>query len=48
MIKTFGDAGATADAITWFGFLSNLVPVVLGNLVGLLYQIIYRRRPGHV
>jgi formate transporter len=25
MIKTFGDAGAAADAITWFGFLSNLV-----------------------
>jgi formate transporter len=40
MIKTFGDAGATADAITWFGFLSNLV--------GLVYHIIYRHKPGHV
>ena len=54
MIKTFGDAGATADAITWFGFLSNLAPVVLGNLAGggllvdLVYHIIYRRRPVHV
>jgi formate transporter len=54
MIKTFRDAGATANAITWVGFLSNLVSVVLGNLVGasllvgLVYHIIYRRRPGHV
>lgn len=54
LIKTFGDAGALADAITWYGFLSNLVPVVLGNLVGgsllvgLVYHIIYRRKPGHV
>jgi formate/nitrite transporter FocA (FNT family) len=39
-------AGAT---ITWAGFAANLVPVVLGNLVGgsvlvgLVYYLIYRR-----
>jgi formate transporter len=53
LIKTFGDAGTTADAITWFGFLNKLVPVILGNLVGgsllvgLVYHIIYRRKPAH-
>ena len=39
------------DALTWTGFLWNLVPVILGNLVGgsvlvaLVYHII-SRRPG--
>jgi formate transporter len=49
LIKTFGDAGAVADAISWMGFMNNLVPVILGNLVGgslmvgLVYYVIYRR-----
>lgn len=40
---------ANADAITWLGFANNLVPVILGNLVGgsvlvgLVYHLIYRR-----
>lgn len=39
----------SAHAITWTGFFGNLVPVILGNLVGgsllvgLVYHIIYRR-----
>jgi formate/nitrite transporter FocA (FNT family) len=48
------DAAAFADvphlaALTWSGFLRNLLPVTLGNLaggagmVGLVYWIIYRR-----
>jgi formate transporter len=47
--KAFGSAEISADAVTWFGFLSNLVPVILGNLVGgsllvgLVYHVIYRR-----
>lgn len=51
LIKAFGSAGANADAVTWVGFLSNLVPVILGNivggsvLVGLVYHVIYRRAP---
>lgn len=37
-----------AEAITWLGFAHNLVPVILGNLVGgsvlvgLVYHLIYR------
>ena len=47
------DSGAAivpgADSITWAGFARNMVPVVLGNLVGgsvlvaLVYHVIYRR-----
>lgn len=39
---------ATVPAITWSGFLHNLLPVLLGNivggsvLVGLVYHVIYR------
>ncbi|PKH06183.1 formate/nitrite transporter family protein [Moritella sp. Urea-trap-13] len=50
--KAFGNTAVSADAVTWFGFLSNLVPVILGNLVGgsllvgLVYHIIYRRNIG--
>ncbi len=42
---------ATTPTITWPGFFSNLVPVILGNLiggsvlVGVVYHIIYRRAP---
>lgn len=41
--------GATADAITWADFFRNMLPVIMGNiiggsvLVGLVYHIIYRR-----
>ena len=49
MLKASGIAGANTDALTWAGFLHNLVPVILGNLVGgsvlvaLVYYFIYRR-----
>jgi formate/nitrite transporter len=40
---------AGAEAVTWAGFARNLVPVILGNLVGgsvlvaLVYHVIHRR-----
>ena len=40
-----------ASTVTWLGFLGNLLPVILGNiiggsvLVGLVYYVIYRRAP---
>lgn len=49
LLKTFGNIGTGTDIISWVGFFSNLVPVILGNLiggsvlVGLVYHIIYRR-----
>lgn len=49
MIETFGDVNVTSDAISWAGYLRNIVPVILGNLiggcvlVGLVYHVIYRR-----
>jgi formate/nitrite transporter len=52
LLQTFGNVGATANTVTWVGFFSNLVPVILGNivggsvLVGLVYHVIYRRTPG--
>jgi formate/nitrite transporter len=52
LLQTFGNVGATANTVTWAGFFSNLVPVILGNivggsvLVGLVYHVIYRRPPG--
>lgn len=51
LLQTFGHAGIGADTITWGGFFHNLVPVILGNivggsvLVGLVYHVIYRRAP---
>lgn len=52
-IKAFsGTAAATAtDAVGWLGFIGNLIPVILGNLVGgsvlvgLVYYVIYLRKP---
>ncbi|WP_273859889.1 formate/nitrite transporter family protein [Photobacterium sp. GSS17] len=52
-IKAFsGTAAATAtDAVGWLGFIGNLIPVILGNLVGgsvlvgLVYYMIYLRKP---
>ena len=51
LVKTFGTAGSSTDAVSWVGFFSNLVPVILGNLiggsvlVGLVYHVIYRSAP---
>jgi formate/nitrite transporter len=50
LLQTFDPIGGSAPAITWLGFFSNLVPVILGNiiggsvLVGLVYHVIYRRQ----
>lgn len=48
--ESVASAGAAhLDALTWFGFARNLLPVTLGNLVGgagmvgLVYWVIYRR-----
>jgi formate/nitrite transporter len=52
LLQTFENNGVTANTVTWVGFFSNLVPVILGNiiggsvLVGLVYHVIYRRAPG--
>lgn len=49
LLQTFESTGATPNTVTWVGFFSNLVPVILGNivggsvLVGLVYHVIYRR-----
>lgn len=51
MLKAFTDTGVAADSVTIMGFIGNLVPVILGNLiggsvmVGLVYYIIYLRAP---
>ena len=52
LLETFGNTVPDTPAITWIGFFSNLVPVVLGNLIGgsvlvaLIYHVIYRWAPG--
>jgi len=52
LLQVSGGDAAAGYSITWFGFMSNLVPVILGNLVGgsllvgLVYHVIYRRAPG--
>ena len=49
LLQTFDDAGMVAHTVTWAGLFRNLVPVILGNiiggsvLVGLVYHVIYRR-----
>ena len=49
LVKAFGNVGTNVYAISWVGFFKNIVPVILGNLVGgsvlvgLVYHIIYRR-----
>jgi len=51
LLQAFGGDAAAGYSITWIGFLGNLVPVILGNLVGgsllvgLVYHVIYRRAP---
>jgi formate/nitrite transporter len=52
LLKYAGVPGAGLEGLTWGGFLHNLVPVILGNLVGgsclvgFVYHIIYRRGCG--
>lgn len=49
LLQSFGNSGAVAASITWGGFIGNLIPVILGNivggslLVGLVYHVIYKR-----
>ncbi|MDI6815824.1 MAG: formate/nitrite transporter family protein [Actinomycetota bacterium] len=51
LLQIFETTGVTVTAVTWAGFFGNLVPVILGNivggsvLVGLVYHVIYRRAP---
>lgn len=51
LLQDFGEFGVNPKTITWIGFLHNLAPVILGNivggsiLVGLVYHLIYRRVP---
>lgn len=48
LLQQYGNVDA-APAITWMGFFHNLLPVLLGNivggsvLVGLVYQLVYHR-----
>jgi formate/nitrite transporter len=50
MIEAFGDVGTQTEVISWMGMIKNLIPVIMGNLiggsvlVGLVYHIIYRRK----
>ena len=52
LLQTFEHISMTGNTITWIGFFHNLVPVILGNivggsvLVGLVYHVIYRAVPG--
>jgi formate transporter len=49
LLQTFDHVAVGAGSLTWAGFFGNLVPVILGNiiggsvLVGLVYHVIYRR-----
>lgn len=49
LVQTYGGSGVVA--VTWAGVVGNLVPVILGNivgggvLVGLVYYLVYQRRP---
>jgi formate/nitrite transporter FocA (FNT family) len=49
LLKASGHIGANVDAVSWVGFAGNLIPVILGNLiggsvfVGFVYYIIYLR-----
>jgi formate transporter len=49
LLKGHTAAVPNVDAITWTGFLGNLVPVILGNVAGgsvfvaFVYYVIYRR-----
>jgi formate/nitrite transporter FocA (FNT family) len=47
--KFFNTTSLVAETVTWVGFFNNLLPVILGNLVGgsllvgIVYHVIYRR-----
>lgn len=47
---TYGSAMMIHESLSWSGFFYNLIPVVLGNIVGgsvivaLIYYVIYRRK----
>jgi len=51
LIKVFGETGGStvAESVTLLGFIGNLIPVILGNLVGgsvlvgFVYYVIYQR-----
>lgn len=49
LIKAFGTSNVSAEAVSWAALSGNLVPVILGNLiggsvlVGFVYHVIYRR-----
>lgn len=49
LLQSSSDVGTSVTAITWGGFFANLLPVILGNiiggsiLVGLVYHLIYKR-----
>lgn len=49
LLQAFGIISGTANSITFAGLFGNLVPVILGNIVGggmlvaLVYYVIYRR-----
>ena len=51
LLQSADPVGMGAHGVTWAGFFGNLVPVILGNiiggsvLVGLVYHVIYRRAP---
>lgn len=51
-LKFSGQYATRFDSINWAGFLHNILPVILGNivggsiLVGLVYYVIYRRGSG--
>lgn len=53
LIKNFGVHNVAGEAVTWAGFFRNIIPVILGNLVGgsvlvgLVYHVIYRRAPAY-
>lgn len=46
----FGNSSIATDVVNWAGFFNNLIPVILGNLVGgsllvgIVYHVIYRRQ----
>ena len=50
-VLLYGHDPASAGALSWGGFIHNLVPVTLGNLVGggglvgLVYWLVYQRSP---
>lgn len=50
LLKSAGHTVANVDVVCWAGFARNMIPVILGNmvggsvLVGLVYYVIYLRK----